>query len=43
MKRARKKMGPGSFINLPAGIKHFAISTVESIVQINAEGPFQVN
>ena len=35
--------GPGSFVMLPAGMKHFAISNAESIVQINSEGPFQIN
>jgi quercetin dioxygenase-like cupin family protein len=34
---------PGSFVNLPAGMKHFALSTAESIVQINSEGPFQID
>ena len=35
-------MSPGSFAVLPAGMKHFAWSTAESIVQIHAEGPFEV-
>ena len=38
-----QEMGPGSFLNLPAGMKHFAMSNAESIVQINSEGPFQIN
>jgi quercetin dioxygenase-like cupin family protein len=37
-----QEMGPGSFVVLPAGMKHFAISTGESVVQINSEGPFQI-
>lgn len=36
-------MSPGSFVNLPAEMKHFAVSVTESIVQINSEGPFQIN
>jgi quercetin dioxygenase-like cupin family protein len=38
-----QEIGPGSFVVLPAGMKHFAISTGESILQINSEGPFQIN
>ena len=38
-----QEIGPGSFVVLPAGMKHFAISTGESVVQINSEGPFQIN
>jgi quercetin dioxygenase-like cupin family protein len=38
-----QEMGPGSFVLLPAGMKHFAISNGESILQISSEGPFQIN
>ena len=38
-----REMGPGSFVMLPAGMKHFATSSGESIIQINSEGPFQIN
>jgi quercetin dioxygenase-like cupin family protein len=38
-----QEMGPGSFVALSMGMKHFATSTTESIVQINSEGPFQIN
>ena len=37
------EMGPGGFVSLPAGMKHFAMSNAESIIQINSEGPFQIN
>jgi quercetin dioxygenase-like cupin family protein len=37
------EMMPGSFVNLPAGMKHFAMSNAESVIQINSEGPFQIN
>ncbi len=38
-----QEMGPGSFVLLPAGMKHYAISNGESIIQISSEGPFQIN
>jgi quercetin dioxygenase-like cupin family protein len=41
--RARLKGLPaGSLIHLPAGMPHYAFAEVESIVQINGEGPFDV-
>ncbi len=39
---AGREMGPGSFAVLPAGMKHFAWSSADSIVQIHSEGPFQI-
>jgi quercetin dioxygenase-like cupin family protein len=39
---AGREMGPGSFAVLPAGMKHFAWSTGESVVQIDSEGPFEI-
>ena len=33
---------PGSFIHLPAGMPHYAVADVESVVQINGVGPFDV-
>ena len=36
-------MTPGSYVVLPAGMAHFAKSNRESIVQIDSEGPFQIN
>jgi quercetin dioxygenase-like cupin family protein len=36
-------MGPGSYVVLPAGMAHFAKSAKESIVQIDSEGPLQIN
>jgi quercetin dioxygenase-like cupin family protein len=39
---AAHEMAPGSFAVLPAGMKHFAWSTGESVVQIQSEGPFQI-
>lgn len=33
---------PGSFIRLPASMPHYAVSEVESVVQINGTGPFDI-
>jgi hypothetical protein len=32
-------MGPGSFVAMPAGMKHYAWATEESVVQLHGEGP----
>lgn len=37
-----KLLPPGSFIHLPAGMPHYAFAEVESVVQINGTGPFDV-
>ena len=39
---AAREMAPGSFAVLPTGMKHFAWTTGESIVQIQSEGPFKI-
>jgi quercetin dioxygenase-like cupin family protein len=39
---AARELVPGSFAVLPAGMKHFAWSSGESVVQIESEGPFQI-
>jgi len=39
---AAREMAPGSFAVLPAGMKHFAWSSGESVVQSQSEGPFQI-
>jgi quercetin dioxygenase-like cupin family protein len=33
---------PGSFVHLPAGMPHYASTDVETVVQINGVGPFDV-
>ena len=39
-----QEMAPGSYIVLPSGMAHFAKVTREgSVVQIDSEGPFQIN
>lgn len=40
---ATHEMGPGSYVVLPPGMTHFVSLTSESIVQIDSEGPFQIN
>jgi hypothetical protein len=37
------EMSPGSYIVLPSGMAHFAKGAKETIVQIDSEGPFQIN
>lgn len=38
-----QELGPGGYVVLPAGMAHFAKTTTDSVVQINSEGPFQIN
>ena len=35
-------MPPGSFMAMPAGTKHYAWATEETVVQVHGEGPFQI-
>ena len=37
-----KKMEAGSFVVIPAGLKHYAWATEESVIQIHGEGPFGI-
>lgn len=37
-----KALPPGSFFHLPAGMAHYAWAEVESVIQINGVGPFDV-
>ena len=37
-----KFLPPGSFVYLPAGMPHYAVAEVETVVQINGVGPFDV-
>ncbi len=37
-----KGLPPASFVHLPAGMPHYARAEVESVVQINGVGPFDV-
>jgi quercetin dioxygenase-like cupin family protein len=38
-----QELGPGGYVVLPSGMAHFARSTTDSILQIDSEGPFQIN
>lgn len=38
-----KRLGPGGFVDLPANVNHYAFVTVETVIQISAEGPFGIN
>ena len=38
-----EKLLPGSFVDLPANMNHFAFATSDSVVQINSTGPFAIN
>jgi len=40
---AMQEMSAGSYVVLPSGMAHFAMSAGDSIVQIDSEGPFQIN
>ncbi len=37
-----QKLGPGGFVDLPANTDHYAFATVETVIQISAEGPFGI-
>ena len=37
-----KPLPPASFVHLPAGMPHYAVTEGETIVQINGVGPFDV-
>lgn len=37
-----KTLPPASFVHLPAGMAHYAVADVETVVQINGMGPFDV-
>lgn len=39
---ALKVLPPASFVHLPAGMPHYARTEVETVVQINGMGPFDV-
>lgn len=37
-----QRLGPGGFVDLPANVSHYAFTTVETVIQISAEGPFGI-
>jgi quercetin dioxygenase-like cupin family protein len=38
-----QEMAPGSYVVLPAGMAHFAKGAKESVIQIDSDGPFEIN
>ena len=40
--KGARKLGPGGFVDLPANTSHFAFANVETVIQINSEGPFAI-
>jgi len=40
---ATEEMSAGSYVVLPSGMSHFVSITSDSVVQIDSEGPFQIN
>lgn len=36
------RLGLGGFVDLPANVNHYAFATVETVIQISAEGPFDI-
>jgi quercetin dioxygenase-like cupin family protein len=39
---AGKALEAGGFVVLPAGMKHYAWSTTETVLQIHGKGPFEI-
>ena len=37
-----QRLGPGGFVDLPANVNHYAFATLETVIQISAEGPFGI-
>ncbi|PVE24347.1 hypothetical protein DC522_10780 [Microvirga sp. KLBC 81] len=37
-----EKLGSGGFVDLPANMNHFAFTSMDSVVQIDSEGPFAI-
>ena len=42
-KEALQELQPGGYVVMPAGMAHFVKIGAESIVQIDSDGPFQIN
>jgi quercetin dioxygenase-like cupin family protein len=40
---AGKELGAGSYMVMPEGMKHYASTTAETIVQVHGMGPFVIN
>jgi hypothetical protein len=42
-RHASHRLEPGGYVSLPASMRHFAWTDKATIVQINLEGPFDIN
>ncbi len=42
-RQASQTLEPGGFVSLPAAMHHFAWTMMPTVVQINLEGPFDIN
>jgi quercetin dioxygenase-like cupin family protein len=40
--KGAQKLGPGGFVDLPPNLNHFAFASVETVIQINTDGPFGI-
>ena len=38
-----KALGPGSFVNIPKGVRHYAMAKGPTVVQISGMGPREIN
>lgn len=43
MEKGSQALAPGGFLYLPAKMRHYAWTTSPTVVQINLEGPFDLN
>jgi hypothetical protein len=37
-----EKLTGGGFVDLPANMNHYAMTSMDSVVQIDSEGPFAI-
>ncbi|MFU8806870.1 MAG: cupin domain-containing protein [Bradymonadaceae bacterium] len=40
---ATTPLGPGSYVSMPPGMRHFAIAEGETIIQLSSVGPWEIN
>ena len=38
-----QELGPGGYVVLPSGMAHYVKTNADCVVQIDSEGPFQIN
>ena len=37
-----QEVGPGGFVHMPKGMRHYVVAKGETIIQVNGEGPFDI-